>query len=233
MILDQTFTFAAKHNVMKSYLWSMLLIAIFSLNSHAQETAVREDAIKISKDDFRQLCGFMTGDFSSEIQSQNDTDYYDIRLHMAPLWPDSKDGYWLYVEQAMASQPDKPYRQRFYKVILKDDFTIESMVYTINEPLRFAGAWAKPELLQGINTDSLETRTGCSIMLKKVAPGIYEGSTNGKDCPSNLRGASYATSQVTINSQKMVSWDRGFDKNGKQVWGAEKGGYVFLKDGSE
>jgi hypothetical protein len=27
----------------------------------------------------------------------------------------------------------------------------------------------------------------------------------------------------------MVSWDRGFDKEGKQVWGAQKGGYRFVK----
>jgi hypothetical protein len=25
----------------------------------------------------------------------------------------------------------------------------------------------------------------------------------------------------------MISWDRGFDADGNQVWGAEGGGYVF------
>jgi hypothetical protein len=28
----------------------------------------------------------------------------------------------------------------------------------------------------------------------------------------------------------ILSWDRGFDANGNQVWGAEKGGYIFKKD---
>jgi CpeT protein len=27
----------------------------------------------------------------------------------------------------------------------------------------------------------------------------------------------------------LLSWDRGWDVNGKQVWGAEKGGYIFVK----
>jgi hypothetical protein len=27
----------------------------------------------------------------------------------------------------------------------------------------------------------------------------------------------------------MLSWDRGYNADGKQVWGAEKGGYRFVK----
>ena len=59
--------------------------------------------------------------------------------------------------------------------------------------------------------------------------GSYEGSTNGKDCQSDLRGAKYATSEVVISDEGIKSWDRGYDENDKQVWGAEKGGYVFKK----
>ena len=28
---------------------------------------------------------------------------------------------------------------------------------------------------------------------------------------------------------RLLSWDRGFDAAGKQVWGAEKGPYEFLR----
>jgi hypothetical protein len=31
----------------------------------------------------------------------------------------------------------------------------------------------------------------------------------------------------------MLSWDRGFDEQGQQVWGAEAGAYVFLKVAAE
>jgi hypothetical protein len=44
-----------------------------------------------------------------------------------------------------------------------------------------------------------------------------------------LRGASYATSEVVITDEQLLSWDRGWDANGKQVWGAETGGYIFVK----
>ncbi|MBL0340370.1 MAG: hypothetical protein IPP71_05250 [Bacteroidetes bacterium] len=63
---------------------------------------------KISKQDFNELFSFMSGSFSSEVQSKNDTDYFDIRLHMSPIWSDSKQESWLYVEQAMSSTLENP-----------------------------------------------------------------------------------------------------------------------------
>uniref|UniRef100_UPI0038D3A63C CpcT/CpeT family chromophore lyase n=1 Tax=Flavobacterium sp. TaxID=239 RepID=UPI0038D3A63C len=50
-----------------------------------------------------------------------------------------------------------------------------------------------------------------------------------KTCASELRGASYATSKVTITANQVLSWDQGFDKDDKQVWGATKAGYIFDK----
>ena len=149
-----------------------LTVAIFLnciINVIAQAPNSNKELLSITRDDFKQFCDYMTGSFSSELQSKNDTDYYHITLHMAPEWQDRKDGYWLYVEQAMASSTAKPYRQRFYQVILKDENIIESKVFTINDPLRFSGAWQKPELINNINPDSLELRTGCSILIRKTA----------------------------------------------------------------
>ena len=55
------------------------------------------------------------------------------------------------------------------------------------------------------------------------------GGTRGEGCASNLRGAAYATSEVVIMPGRIESWDRGFDAEGHQVWGAEKGAYVFVR----
>jgi hypothetical protein len=44
-----------------------------------------------------------------------------------------------------------------------------------------------------------------------------------------MRGATYATSEVVINKQMLESWDRGWDASGKQMWGATKSGYQFVK----
>ena len=70
---------------------------------------------------------------------------------------------------------------------------------------------------------------GCEVILKNVGEKHYLGSTDEKSCPSLLYGASYATSEVEILNDKIISWDRGFDIDDNQIWGATNGGYVFNK----
>lgn len=173
------------------------------------------------------LANWMTGSFSSEEQSKTDTSYYSISLNVYRITPKAKDGIWLYVEQAMASKPDKPYRQRVYCLTEKLDETFQSAIFTLNDPLRFTG---KPELVSTLPFDSLVAKPGCEVNLAwDNTKKCFTGSTGRTSCPSDLRGASYATSDVELYPDRMVSWDRGFNKEGQQVWGAEKGGYIFMK----
>jgi hypothetical protein len=169
--------------------------------------------------DLESLKKMMTGNFDSKEQATLDTNYFEIH----------SDGFWLYVEQAMVSMQDKPYRQRVYHVHLIGDNSIASEVFELKNPLRFTGSWKTENPLTTLNPDSLVNRTGCAITLKKQYDGSFKGKTNAKDCGSNLRGAKYATSEVVITPKLLLSWDRGFDENDKQVWGAEKGGYQFVK----
>lgn len=185
--------------------------------------------VKLAKDDLQVLQQRMTGLFSSRAQSLEDSSYYDIALHMEPIWPERKDGYWLYVEQAMARMLEKPYRQRIYHLTRQDKYTLVSKVFELPQPLRFAGAWKNKSLLSAITVDSLIDRQGCAIYLRKDDAGNFSGSTPGKACLSSLRGATYASSEVIIYADRLVSWDRGWDKDDKQVWGATKGGYRFVR----
>ena len=176
--------------------------------------------------DFSTIAGYMQGSFSSEPQSVRDTDYYNISLHITPIWKERIDGLWFYVEQAMMDMKDKPYRQRVYHLTQSGDTTFESAVYTLTDPLRFAG---KINLVEQLTSDSLILKKGCSVILRKDKAGNFEGGTEGGNCASDLRGASYATSDVTVTATMLRSWDRGFNADGKQVWGAEKGPYEFVK----
>ncbi len=191
--------------------------------------AILITAISYPQGDLDLLVNWMTGSFSSEEQAKLDTNYSDIELEMVQIWKDRTDGPWIYVEQAMAVYKDKPYRQRVYQLKRRSDGKIESVVYTIPEPLRFAGDYKKNIPLLRLIPDSLVLREGCKVVLYRVDDGYFEGSTVDKNCYSNLRGARYATSEVVIKEDRLISWDRGFDENGKQVWGAEKGGYIFMK----
>ncbi len=175
-----------------------------------------------------QLSTIMTGHFTSKEQSEQDPEYYNISLHVSPIWK-NQDGQWLYVEQALTSTQNKPYRQRIYHIQKVNDSILKSTIYTIPEQADWVGKWDTPESFDSISPDQLEIREGCDVFLKKVSDKKYVGSTQGKNCSSSLNGASYATSIVEISSDQMISWDRGFDASGNHVWGAEKAGYVFKR----
>lgn len=183
------------------------------------------------ENDLDVAVSWMTGSFSSAAQAASDTNYFDIRLEMARVWRDRTDGYWLYVEQAVATHLEKPYRQRVYHVALVADGAVRSDVYAIPRPLRFAGEWRSANPLASLTPDSLVVREGCAVVLRRSGPLVFEGGTVGGVCASELRGASYATSTVSLMSERLVSWDRGFDEQGEQVWGATTGGYEFLRVG--
>lgn len=180
-----------------------------------------------------ELVALMQGSFSSREQAQADAEYFDIRLHMLPIWPDRDDGRWLYVEQAVAVSQAEPYRQRVYRVSAREDGTIESAVYELTDPLRFALAWKDPRKLDALRHEELVRKDGCEVLLRQAEPGRFVGATGEKTCASDLRGASWATSEVEITADGVRSWDRGFDEAGAQVWGATKGGYSFRHDDPE
>lgn len=174
------------------------------------------------------FCQYLTGSYSSARQATKDTDYLDIRLHMYPIWKHRTDAKWFYVEQALASKQDKPYRQRVYRITLSEKKRIQSTIYTLPVPARFIESWKNDSLWVHFTPDSLTEREGCDVLLKKSGMSFC-GGTNGKHCASEIRGAAYATSLIRLRKNQLTSWDRGFNAQNEQVWGAKKSGYRFEK----
>ncbi|KAA3609922.1 MAG: hypothetical protein D8M58_08230 [Calditrichaeota bacterium] len=201
---------------------TLLLIAFLSIFFACKQSAITKN------NELQELKSMMTGSFSSIEQSEADTNFFDIRLEMVQIWNEREDAIWLYVEQAASWALEKPYRQRVYRLERRTDGTFESAVFTFDNPLRFAGAWKEQFPLETLTPDSLTERKGCVIFLEKHN-GTFSGSTNQKNCESTLRGSTYATSEVRIEKNVLTSWDRGFDSDDKQVWGAETGPYIFKK----
>lgn len=222
---------------MKSVIFILVSIVCFQVT--AQQ--------KLTKEDLKSLRDRLEGNFDTYEQSKRDSSYYNILLHMKEfklkdipvkekfsikkikLSQKKEETYWMYVEQAMASAPEKPYRQRIYHLYNNGDSVLVSQVYEMNFPQRFVGSWNDLSKLSQLTIDSLTERTGCSMYIYKDTDGNFVGSTRGESCESSLKGAQYATSEVTIGSTMLISWDRGWDENNQQVWGATKGGYRFRK----
>ena len=209
---------------------TLMSLALLACAAVSQPKAVTPD------DPAATVAAMMQGHYDSRDQASTDKTYFPIALAMVPIWPQRSDGHWLYVEQAMADTPDKPYRQRAYRVYNGERGEVISEVYTFAEPERFVQGW-RTGSLAALRSDMLQPRTGCEVHLRAQGDAVqspkqsaaWQGATVGNGCASERSGAAYATAEVRLEPGRMSSWDRGFDAAGKQVWGATVGAYVFVK----
>lgn len=186
-------------------------------------------AQKQASKDLLQLRNLMTGSFSTHAQSLADTTFQDINLEVRQIWTRRKDGFWLYVEQAAAASMGQPYRQRVYHLYVADDSTLVSQVFELKEPETYTGWWKEPRRFDSVKFQALSNKVGCEVYLRKTKTGSFTGATEGQDCLSTLRGASYATSEVVIGKKELHTWDRGWNADQQQVWGSRNGPYVFVR----
>lgn len=175
------------------------------------------------------LTVFLTGSFSSADQARGDQNFRAATLHVVPIWPDRTDGPWLYLEQALAGAPEHPYRQFIYQLATRTDDALEVRVFELPNPVAATGAWKDPTRLAQLTPASLSPREGCTLILRLQPGGIFKGGTEGKGCANTLRGASYSTVETTLSNQQWITWERGFNATGTQVWGSIHGGYIFKK----
>ncbi len=171
---------------------------------------------------------YMVGSYSSAAQATRDTSYLNIELEMRRIWLKESTGVWLYVEQAAAKKKDKPYRQRIYHLTQLDDSTFISTVCDLDSMHLFTGAYKDIARFNGIKPEEARPLPGCALVLH-WRDGHFIGSTNANECRNAWGKAAYATSEVDIGPDGLLSWDRGYDDTNTQVWGAEKGGYEFVK----
>jgi hypothetical protein len=203
-----------------------LFAIVFLLVTTGAVGLAEEPADQAQDDELELLVSWIGGSFSSSAQANADSDYFDLSLSLVPIWKDSGDGHWFYVEQALAGDPVQPYRQQVYQVDRVSSGLFEIRLYGIPDPGRFIGAAAQEAPLNEISPADLVRRDGCAILLRHIGD-TFIGSTLARLCPSKLNGAEFATSEVTITSSGCSSWDRGFSSDGTQVWGAVEGPYLF------
>lgn len=176
------------------------------------------------------LADHLTGSFHSARQAASDSNYYNISLEMARIWPERTDGFWIYVEQSVTNRKDKPYRQRIYHVKEEEDSTYRSVMYAFDSASRYAGWYTRPEAFHELSASQLQLLEGCDVILTANSAGThFTGGTHENDCKNSWGKANYATSEVQLTDSTLISWDRGYDSTHTRVWGAEWGPYVFDK----
>ncbi|MGE3180048.1 MAG: chromophore lyase CpcT/CpeT [Phycisphaerae bacterium] len=211
--------------------WIIALSAAVLLTVGCQTPGLRgKSRNPVEQAALESLADMLAGEFSSSAQAMLDPDYYEIRLCAVRIWRDRDDGPWLYIEQSAADRRDQPYRQRVYRLREAEKDVYLSEIYELPAPeSRFVGACDDLTKLDTLTPAQLSLRAGCTVYLQRDPGGGFAGSTRGTGCESRLAEASYATSEVVITEDLLQSWDRGFDADHQQVWGATKGPYIFVR----
>jgi hypothetical protein len=178
-----------------------------------------------------KLVEFLVGDFDSSAQHQaavaegDPEKFLDITLSVCPIDAPEIGKRVLYVEQAVTS-PYRPYRQRLYLIESEDGKGV-SRIFELDKPSAFSGickSASRPRVKPGDVTE----KAGCKVTLAFDGK-TFKGGTDGKSCPSTLNGATYTTSEIELDADKLRSLDRGYNDRDRQVWGSTNGPYVFLR----
>lgn len=149
-----------------------------------------------------------------------------VQMQDIPLGARDRPVVFLYQEQALAEKLDQPYRQRFLRIApSRDSKTVESLSFRPEQMQTWAGLCQRPERDRQITLKDLGTPV-CSVWLKR-SEDEYLGRTPVDGCPAKVRGAVRITNRVRLWADGMDTWDRGFDAQGRQVWGAESDAYQF------
>lgn len=133
---------------------------------------------------------------------------------------------YLYQEQALVKTLEQPYRQRLLLLAPVQDSLaeevrqVESRAFRIEDQAMWVGLCDRPASEQAAVLEALGERV-CSVLIEPVEH-IYVGQTPPEGCPSNFRGAVSISNTVILHEFGMDTWDRGFDAEGNQVWGAKE-----------
>ncbi|MFP4299769.1 MAG: chromophore lyase CpcT/CpeT [Spirulinaceae cyanobacterium] len=168
----------------------------------------------------------LIGVMDTSAQAEQISDIPRVRMTTCEVTVEGANGRFLYQEQALTRNLDQPYRQRFLRLSLGDDGeTVESRTYTPENPETWIGLCEQPRVERIVGRDRI-TDGNCSVYLVPWH-NLYIGHTQPGGCPADFRGAVKVTNTIVLHSAGMNTWDRGFNAQGEQVWGAESRPYQF------
>lgn len=173
----------------------------------------------------QEVASYLIGTMDTSAQAVIDRNAPDVRITTCSIQVGDTEATFLYQEQALSLKLNLPYRQRFLQILPSADNRVESISYKPTHPEAWIGLCNKPEFDRIVPLPELG-ETVCTLILQRDGEG-YLGTTPEEGCATHYRGAVRITNQVQLTQGTMETWDRGFDAQGNQVWGAQDESYQY------
>ncbi len=174
------------------------------------------------------LVKLLVGEFSNESQVKEDAGFAYLHLVNTVIWED-RPGYWVYSEVYDPRQGNFIYSQRILEYEKLDSASFKSTSYKILNAKGYERGWEDKKIFNKLTMDSLEVRQGCEIYFEKNTSTIYSGKTNKGFCSSSINNVEYITANLVISKNKISIWNRGYNNEGKQIWGKINGPYKYKR----
>jgi hypothetical protein len=185
--------------------------------------------VSLSTQSVAEVVAHLVGIMDTSSQAQTNPKISNVRMTTCrvQVTPTPENVVFLYQEQALSDNLGKPYRQRFLRIsLVKNSKLVESAGFKPPKPESWIGLCNQPEEKRLVSSNDLG-KTECSVFLHKEGNN-YVGETQPGGCPTNFKGAVKITNQITLHSQGMDTWDRGYDGQGNIIWGAKEEPYQYL-----
>ena len=204
--------------------WPLPTVLLGLLFSNVQVAAQPHP---LSQHHVDEVVDYLIRPMDTTAQAQRDPRFVGVKMTTCPIQVTGQtepSAVYLYQEQALTENPGSPYRQRFLQIVLSPDGTrVESRTLKPSTPASWTGLCQQTD--PQVDAEALENLV-CVVSLRPSTLG-YVGSTPDEGCPVNLRGAVRLTNTVVLHRDGMDTWDRGFDSDGIQVWGARLEPYQY------
>lgn len=173
---------------------------------------------QIKSIDVNSLAALMEGAYSTSEQSIADNNYKNLTLKIKRIWtsgsPERSDPQWLYVEIS-DSTSSVPFRQMMCKLSFTNEGRFEQNFFNFkNGAINFSGELEKENPFSGLNEDSLQKISGCSLIVTLMNDNSYEGGLYGENCESEVPGSGYPASDIIISSGGIRIINKTADKEG-------------------
>lgn len=203
------------------------------ISTLVHSTAQAQVSVEIVAEQVEEVAAHLVGVMDTATQATNNAEKVEVRMTTCRVSLaetnssiNTSDAIFLYQEQALAQSLDKPYRQRFLRLAPSaNNRAIESQSLKPINSQSWIGFCNQPQE-QRIVSISTIVDANCSVFLLPVED-IYVGKTQPGGCPTNFRGAVTITNTIILHSEGMDTWDRGFDEQGNQIWGAQNEAYQY------
>ena len=191
-----------------------LVLSLFSGCSSTQKAS----------SEFTALVAQFEGTFTSSTQASHNAFYENRVLRITPIWQEK--GTYFLVEHALTDNQNQPFYVEVYQLVQQHN-GINKKVYTLkNEQDWRENGQSKNAYLHLTELD-IELKPGCDILIQRRPNGDFSGHTGFECVEVGNPKTTYSASGITLNRHSIRMWSEGLDKDGNNVYGSPKGGYIY------